>query len=261
MANQMFNVNTDASIILTAKLERLNKTAFPNAVRSTLSDGAFSMKQEGILKSAKKNMKVKAPNFFKANTGVDRAKGFNVNQMSATVGFMNKRGLSANKAVTYGMEANEIGATDSTGLKYYPATRGSRGMVKKSQYFDKSNITESYKSSNIKTKKLASDSYMARAYSSLKSKKAVFVNTSKGRALIKVKSITKYKRSNKKKGISKGGLKINSTLLMMDRTHKKARAKATHFNKEAAIETSKMMDDFYAKNAKFQFEKVLKSTK
>jgi hypothetical protein len=134
-------------------------------------------------------------------------------------------------------------------------------MVKRSQYYDKNNITESYKSSNINTKKLASDSYMARAYASLKSKKAVFVNTSKGRALIKVKSITKYKRANKGKGVAKGNLKINSTLLMMDRTHKKARAKATHFNREAAIETSKMMDDFYKKNAQYQFDKVLKSTK
>lgn len=29
MANIKFNVNTDAAIILTAKLERLNKSAFP----------------------------------------------------------------------------------------------------------------------------------------------------------------------------------------------------------------------------------------
>lgn len=29
MANVVFNVNTNASIILTAKLERLNKSAFP----------------------------------------------------------------------------------------------------------------------------------------------------------------------------------------------------------------------------------------
>lgn len=250
MSNFKFNVNTDAAIILTAKLERLNKSAFPSAVRSTLSDGAFSMKKVGILKSAEKNMKVKAPNFFKANTGVDRAKGFNVNQMSATVGFMNKRGLSANKAVTYGMEANEFGATDTTGLKYYPATRGARGMVKRSQYFDKSKVDSDDKGT-----------FVNKAFRSLKSKKAVFVNTKKGRALIKVKSIRTYKRANKNKGISKGGLKINSTLLMMDRTHKKAKAKATHFNREAALETQKMMDDFYKKNAEFQFNKVLKSTR
>lgn len=29
MAKQMLNVNTNSNIILTAKLERLNKTAFP----------------------------------------------------------------------------------------------------------------------------------------------------------------------------------------------------------------------------------------
>ena len=47
---------------------------------------------------------------------------------------------------------------------------------------------------------------------------------------------------------------------MMDRTQKKARAKATHFNREAALTIHKKMDEFYAKNAQFQFDRVLKST-
>ena len=255
MANFQFNVNTDATIILTAKLERLNKTAFPNAVRSTLSDGAFAMKQGGILASAKKNMKVKNENFFKANTGVVKARGRNVNQMEAISGFTNKRGEKANKAVNYGMEANEFGDTDDSGLKYYPATRGSRGMVRRSQYYDKENITESYLSSNLKTKKQNRDSYTVRAFASLKDKKPVFVNTRKGRALIKVSAIKK-----RKSGKGKGSLRIMSKLLMMDRTQKKARAKATHFNREAALTVHKKMDEFYAKNAQFQFDRVLKST-
>jgi hypothetical protein len=92
MANFQFNVNTQATIVLTNKLERLNKYAFPNAVRSTLNDGAFHMKKDEILKSAKKNMKVKNKNFFKANTGVVRAKGKSVSQMEAKAGFVNNRG-------------------------------------------------------------------------------------------------------------------------------------------------------------------------
>ena len=244
MANFQFNVNTDATIILTAKLERLNKTAFPNAVRSTLSDGAFAMKQGGILASAKKNMKVKNENFFKANTGVVKARGRNVNQMEAISGFTNKRGEKANKAVNYGMEANEFGDTDATGLKYYPATRGSRGMVKRSQYFDRDKI-DSDESGN----------FVKKAFRAKKKGKLMFANTRKGKALIKIKSINKRKGSR-----GKGSIKINSQLLMMDRTQKKARAKATHFNKEAALTIHKKMDEFYAKNAKFQFDRVLKST-
>ena len=40
----------------------------------------------------------------------------------------------------------------------------------------------------------------------------------------------------------------------------KARAKATYFNREAALTVQKKMDEFYAKNAQFQFDRVLKST-
>ena len=83
----------------------------------------------------------------------------------------------------------------------------------------------------------------------------MFANTRKGKALIKIKSINKRKGSR-----GKGSIKINSQLLMMDRTQKKARAKATHFNREAALTIHKKMDEFYAKNAQFQFDRVLKST-
>ena len=77
----------------------------------------------------------------------------------------------------------------------------------------------------------------------------MFVDTKKGRALIKVNSIKKTK---------KNGIKINTSLLMMDRTQKKAKAKATHFNREAAQKTQTQMEAFYHKNATHHFEKIWK---
>lgn len=252
MANFQFNVNTSEVIHLTAKLERLNKSAFPAAVRSTLNDASFEMKQKNILESAKRNMKVKAPNFFKANTGVERARfNRNVESMSATVGFINKRGQSANKAVTYGMEANEVGDTDSTGMMYKKATRSGRGLVKRSKYYDKSKLATN-------RSKRKGNAYVQSAFASLKDKKPIMVDTKDGRALIMVKSIMQYKRANKNVGRKKGQLKINSVLLMMDRTTKKAKAKATHFNREAAQKTQKQMEKFYQTNAEFQFAKIWK---
>lgn len=244
MANFQFNVNTDATIILTAKLERLNKIAFPAAVRSTLSDGAFAMKQGGILASAKKNMKVKNENFFKANTGVVKARGRNVNQMEAISGFTNKRGEKANKAVNYGMEANEFGDTDSTGMKYYHSTRGKSGLVKKNQYYDESKIDKD-----------TSGNFIRRAFRAKKNNKLMLVQTKKGEAIMKVRSIKKLVGKRRKRAAN-----ILTSILMMDRTQKKARAKATHFNREAALTIHKKMDEFYAKNAQFQFDRVLKST-
>lgn len=242
MANFSFDVNTTGIIHLTDRLERLNRSAFPSAVRATLSDAAFEMKQKNILESAKRNMKVKAPNFFKANTGVERARfNRNVEAMSATSGFINKRGVKAGKAVNYGMEANEVGDTDNTGMMYKKATRSGRGLVRRNKYYDRGKLTK-----NRSNKK--GNAYVQSAFASFKDKKPVMVDTKSGKAIIMVKSITS----------SKGKLRIKSDLLMLDRTTKKAKAKATHFVKEGAIKTQKQIEGFYHKNAEFQFQKVWK---
>lgn len=242
MANFRMNVNTDAAIILTAKLERLNKSAFTSAVRSTLSDAAFEMKKSNILDSAKKNMTVRNPAFFKRYTGVKRANGFNVNSMYSEVGFQDRGQSSAKKAINKGMESNEVGGRDDEGGMYIGKSRGARGLVKRNARFDKSKVLKGKSKSNI-----------ARMYASAKAKKQVFINTSKGRFLVQVKSF--------ERGVGGGSPEIKVDFLMRHRKQHVANAKATHFNKEAALKTQKQMDDFYLKNATFQFNKVLKSTR
>jgi hypothetical protein len=240
MATFRFDVNTQGIIHLTARLERINKYSFPAAVRATLTDCAMEMKQKNILESAKRNMKVKQPNFFKANTGVERARfNRNIEAMSATSGFINKRGVKAGKAVNYGMEANEVGDTDSTGMMYKKATRSGRGLVRRNKYYDRGKLTKS-------RAKKKGNAYVQSAFASFKDKKPVMVDTKSGRAMIMVKSITS----------SKGKLRIKSDLLMLDRTVKKANAKASHFNREAAQKTQKQIEGFYQKNANFQFSKI-----
>ena len=72
---------------------------------------------------------------------------------------------------------------------------------------------------------------------------------------MKVRSIKKLVGKRRKRAAN-----ILTSILMMDRTQKKARAKATHFVRESALDVHKKMDEFYAKNAQFQFDRVLKST-
>lgn len=248
MANFQLNVNNDATIILTAKLERLNRSAFPSAVRSTLSDAAFEMKKVNILDSAKKNMKIKNPTFFKRYTGVKRATGFDVNSMYAEVGFQDRGEQKAKKAVNKGMEANESGGTDDDGGMYLAKTRGSRGLVKRNARFNKSNLAKGYKSA-----KKGGKSNMAKLFSSALENKPVFISTTKGRFLVKVNSISSDTGDKK--------TKIDLDFLMRGRKQHQAHAKATHFNREAALKTQKQMDDFYEKNATYQFNKVLKGTR
>lgn len=251
------NVNTDAAIILTAKLERLNKSAFPSAVRSSLNDAAFHQKKSELLDSAKKNMTVRNPAFFRKFTGVKRATGFDVGSMYSEVGFKNTdpNPVKGKKAIE-GMEHNEVGGTDDTGAMYMGATRVGNSkdkLVRRKSRFNKQNI--------IKSKGREKASFFKNAFASIKENKPVFIKTKKGNMLVQYKSLKKYKRGNKKKGIVKGSFKFNSTILMRSRKQNAAKTKATHFSREAALKTQKMMDDFYLRNATFQFNKILKSTR
>lgn len=248
MASIKFNVNTDAAIALTARLERLNKSAFPSSVRSTLNDGAFEMKKKNILDSAKKNMEVRKPSFFRKFTGVKRATGFDVKSMYAEVGFKNTdpNPIKGKKAIE-GMEHNEVGGSDNTGAMYLAKARTSNKrnrLVRKKARFAKEKIAKGT-SSKARTKKL---NFVGNAYASFKEKAPTFIETSKGKFLVQV---TKFSSDHKK-------LKVKMNFLMRSRKQHVAKAKATHFNKEAAIVTSKQMDVFYKKNAEFQFSKIWK---
>lgn len=188
-------------------------------------------------------MTVRNPTFFKRYTGVKRADGFSVSSMYSKVGFQDRGEQKAKKAVNTGMEANEVGGVDSDGGMYLAKTRGSRGLVKRNSRFNKSNLAKGYKSA-----KKGGKSNMMRLFSSAFENKPVFISTTKGRFLVKVNSITS--------GTDDKKVKIDLDFLMRGRKQHHARAKATHFNREAALKTQKMADDFYLKNANFQFSKV-----
>ncbi|APZ82875.1 hypothetical protein [Flavobacterium phage FL-1] len=248
----ILNVNTDANIILTAKLERLNRSAFPSAVRSTLNDASFAMKQTNILASAKMNMTVRNLSIFKKFTGVKRAAGFNVSSMYSMVGFVSVGGTSGNK-IPEGMERNEVGGVDNSGAMYSAKSRTSNSLKKKvriANRFDKSKMARSGRSSNIKSKK---EGFMSRILASLHDNAPVMIKTSKGTFVVKVNSVTPG-RGDKK-------VDVKMDFLMRGRRKSPAKTKATHFNREAAIFTSKQMDVFYEKNATFQFNKVLMGKK
>jgi hypothetical protein len=246
MAQQILNVNNDSIIALTAKLEKLNKSAFPSAVRSSLNDAAFEMKKKNILESAKRNMTVRNQSFFKRYTGVKRATGFNVSSMSAESGFSNSNEKKAKKALE-GMEHNEVGGSDNEGAMYMAKTRISNSrdrLVRGKARFDKGNLSKG----RVRSKKRVTNTM--KMISSFEEKKPTFIETKKGKFLVQV---TKFQHDFAR---NKPIFKVD--FLMRSRRKNIAQAKATHFNKEAAIKTSKQMDDFYLKNATFQFNKIWK---
>jgi hypothetical protein len=249
MRNQVLNVNTDAIIHLTAKLERLNKYAFPATVRSTLNDAGFQMKKKEILDSAKLNMTVRNPSFFRKFTGVKRAVGKDINSMYAEVGFKNTdpNPIKGKKAIV-GMEHNEVGGSDNEGSMYMEKSRTANSrdrLVKRKGRFNKTNLVKG----RVRSKKSVSNTM--NMISSFEEKKPTFIKTKKGTFLVQVTDV----RYNM--GTKKNDFKLD--FLMRSRKLNVAKARATHFVKESAIKTSKQMELFYAKNSQYHFNKVLKS--
>ena len=103
-----FDVNNDAAIALTAKLEKLHRSAFPVAVRGTLNDAAFKTKSL-IQKAAAGKFTIRQKNLFKKFVVVDKAKGFNLGDMSAKVGIDGH--VSKGRRTAEGLATQETGGT------------------------------------------------------------------------------------------------------------------------------------------------------
>ena len=92
----VFNINSDAAVVMTNKLEKLHRSALPVAVRQTLNRAAFDVKQITLLSTAKNTFEERRKNFFKAKSKVVKAKGFSITAMFSQVGFF---GAETNQAV------------------------------------------------------------------------------------------------------------------------------------------------------------------
>lgn len=213
------DVNTDAAIVLTAKLEKLHKSAFPSAVRSTLNDAAFETKKL-VPKTASTNFTIRQKNLFSRFSKVEKAKGFDVKTMSSAVGI--EKGTQSK--LTDGLAKQETGG-NIQGRKLTPHNKGrvsgsyGKKMKTKNQFKNIGKV-------GTRTKRI-------------KGAKYIIIEKGNGGTLFEV---------NKKK----------LTPIYNLRSSKISRVKAKPFIFPSALETSKKMDRFYLKNAQFQFKKHLR---
>lgn len=85
------DVNSDALVTHVARLERISKKAMPKAVRGTLNSLAFDVKERTFLTESKRDFTNRTKTFFKSNSGVDKARGKDIEAMAATVGMFANR--------------------------------------------------------------------------------------------------------------------------------------------------------------------------
>ena len=105
----VFNINTDSAVAYTNKLEKLRKTALPNAVRETLSRAAMDVKKRTMPAVSNKVFVNRQKNFFKAFSRVDFAKGKDLRMMKSAVGFSESGLRGANNNAVKELEQQEFG--------------------------------------------------------------------------------------------------------------------------------------------------------
>lgn len=127
------DVNNNEVVRFTATLEKLRMSALPNAVRGAINNAAFDVKQKTMPAQAKAEFINRTPNFFKANSKVDMATGWNVNSMKATVGFFSNNLRGDNNYAVEDLEEQEYsGSIDKKSfIPLDPARKGGHNTLVK----------------------------------------------------------------------------------------------------------------------------------
>jgi len=239
-----FNVDTDEVIALTNRLEKLNNSAFPNAVRGTLNGMALDVKKNTMPDEADDSFIIRQKNFFKAHSAVDFARGFDVDSMKSEVGFIERR--PRNMAVK-NLEEQEEGGT--IGGRSFLALHQARISKTITKLVAKRNRISGIKNI-VKTSDQKGSSEGQRFI------QAVFVagvggvvfSKFNGRGMVwRVESLQKNARG-----------RFRLTAIQSYKEGRTVKVKATHFMKKASLRSAKKGDEIYFKEAERQFNKVFK---
>lgn len=240
----ILDIDASAVVVFTNKLEKIGRSALPIAIRTALNSAAFDVKQNTMPRSALRFIH-RTENFFKANSRVEMAKGWDLNSMQAVVGFTSEhlRIGSSNFAVKDLEQQEYSGAIG--GKTFIPLN-----PARVSSSFNKvvrpvNRITIINKQNVIDSNKIAA------------SKKSAFIKAANKAG------IDGLVLGNKAKQIlwridSISGNKINMTPLYTVKSGRSVKVGETGFMRFASIQSAHKLEDFYIKEAEKQIEKFAK---
>jgi len=255
------DVNTKASIQLTAKLEKLHKSAFPSAVRNTLNEVADNHKKliPKVAKHKFKNERNKT--FFRAITNYEKATGFDVNKMTATSGLnQNALGGKASKIIDNLEKQENGGKIKGRNLLAGKDSRvggGYGGKVKSRARFEKNEVHDSTNAFKYQLSKTGSrkSAYISAVASAVKngSKNFLLKGGRKGKMSGMVYSIASAKTNVRTRKTSIKTKKLYGYI--SDNTFI---TKKHNFISDSRRMVIKKIDKIYVQKAEFQFKKHLK---
>lgn len=238
------NINTDAVVNFTNTLEKLHRSALPSAIRGSLNKAAFDVKTKTMPESADANFVKRQPNFFKANSRFEYAKGFNVNAMKATIGFVEKGLKGSNNYAVRDLEEQEQGGTIEK--KSFIPLAGARN-------------------SNSNTKNIRSNARLSSIKNIIDARKAQGVNARQrfiksvihagvgGHVLSNFKGKNILWKVNSLKRSDAGSMKL--TALYSFKKGRTVSVGGTGFMKKASVKSANKIEGFYVEEAMRQIKK------
>jgi len=224
-----FNINSTAVVKLTNRLEKINKVAMPLAVRSTLNDAAFDLKKKELPASYNDHFTVRKPSFLRAGTTLQKfAKTYKISEMQSAVG-LNSKGAK--------LAEQEEGATVKREYIPFDSTRGGDSNRLGSKKYYLKNIKPNTKKPMYKNQELIRTAFRAGAGGFL-----IYNDV-----LYEVRTIQK-----------KPKLYINLLDLYSVKGSRMIKLDKREFFKEASAKSYNKFEDFYTKNANYQFNRLKK---
>lgn len=252
----VLDINSDACVVFANKLEKISRSALPSAIRNTLNTTAFNVKTVTMPKEAKSTFTERKPNFFKANSKVVKASGFNVQSMKATVGFVPLKG--DNKAVDE-LEQQEHGGTIDN-REFIPMKGARQGGS------DDKQVKANFRLNAMRGKKVINaekvrfkngkgsqkQKFIRAAFRAKKEGGAnAFVLGNKwGGGKQTLSRIDKVSRGN-------GTISIKRTPLYTFQPNRKIKVARTNFMKRASLESGLQLDKNFQNAAIFQLKKYM----
>lgn len=237
----MLKIDTKQIEKLELELRNMHKSALPNVVRNTLNDLAFDVKKTTLKEVTNKEFTVRSKNFFKANSGVEKASGWNVMQMESTVGMIKKDTATAN--LEQQDEGGWINKRAFIPLKGARVSKNNKNKISSANKLSNSSIVNTARfKRGSKKRRIFKGVYAVRG-----TKRKILHND----VLYSAKGIRETKK----------GLKFKLTPIYSYKKNRSVTTKGTNFMQKSSLETIKKLDLLYKKNFDKQVAKLKKSGK
>lgn len=227
------------------KLMELNRSAFPVAIRGALNDTAFDNKKRTMPGSSQRFVN-RQKNFFIANSKVQPAIGFSINDMRATMGFYENKlaDKSTNFAVRDLEEQEEGGQISHKSFIPLPGARtGGKGNVRSNARLKAIKNQKIINGKNAKGANWAQRAIKSVVFAGVGG--LVLIPGKKGSVLWRVKSIRR----------SGGDVQFKVDKLYSFNKNRVVSVHQTNFMSESGIKSNKSLPAFYIKQAQRQIEK------